>query len=203
MKLSSAQVQRFWREWAITCKVRSWTRPGMTTGEIDAKRKELLAHCGFRSLTEVDRTDGFTAVLHTVIAERGDSIRSAHETIDPSLNQARILRNQILTELIPCLELYITDVRAYINELARFLKIREAFGEVDLTRLNFSQLKQVQYTLSARLNAKRNESGESIHDMKIRAQVPCDCAQCRRPEFVRQEVTAGEVPESETEPSPL
>ena len=118
MKLSPAQVQRFWSEWSVACAVLHWTRAdGLTAAEIDARRKEFLARCGFSSLTEVDRVAGFTKVLNELLVLQGASLDAARETMQPSLNQARVLRHQLLTELIPCLELNIADVRAYITEI--------------------------------------------------------------------------------------
>jgi hypothetical protein len=39
------------------------------------------------------------------------------EADDPTINQARVQRNYILTELIPCLELYVADVAGFIAEI--------------------------------------------------------------------------------------
>jgi len=202
MNLSPAQVQRFWREWAATCKARNWTREaGLTASQIDAHRKDLLAACGFNSLTQVDRTDGFTKVLHETIALRGDSLKSAMETVDAALNQARVLRNQILTEIIPCLELYRREELA--EDLAKIMEDKNRWWKLDrpsrgMTLMDLdarpifrtdratggqkymgSQLSQMQWTLSRWLNDLRNEAGDTIHDMRTRAGVPCTCAICR------------------------
>jgi hypothetical protein len=184
MILSDAQVQRFWREWAKTCQIMNWTREaGMTSAQIDAKRKELLAACGFSSLTKVDRTAGFTKVLNELLVIQGTSLKAAHETIDPSLNEARILRNHILTELVPCLELYVEDVRVFLTQImedkTRYRKTDRPDRDLNLMDLNAGQLKHMQFTLAARLNDKRKAAGDTIHDMKIKASVPCSCAECR------------------------
>lgn len=183
MKLSPAQVQRFWREWSTTCKVMNWTREaGLNAGQIDKHRKELLAACGFNSLTVVDRTAGFTKVLNELLVLQGVSLKAAHETIDPSLNESRILRNNILTGLIPCLKLYEPDVRSYLTTIieakSRYRTTDRPDRELTLMDLDAGMLKQTQFTLAARLNDKRKAAGESIHDMKIRAYVPCNCAKC-------------------------
>ena len=186
MILSPAQVQRFWREWASTCKVMSWTRDaGLTAGQIDAHRKEFLRQCGFDSLTAVDRTAGFTKVLNELQVLQGTSLKAAHEAVDPSLNECRILRHNILTQLIPCLELYIEDVRGYLTEIVeaktRYRKTDRPMREQTLMDLSAGQLRQIQFTLSARLNDKRRAAEDSIHDMRTRASVPCSCAKCRQP----------------------
>ena len=180
MILSPAQVQRFWREWASTCKALGLTRAsGLTAGQIDERRKAFLRECGFDSLTQVDRTAGFTRVLNELIVLRGESVRAARETVDPSLNECRILRHNILTKLIPCLELYVPDVRSYLSEV--LFHQGAQMRTLDLMQLTAGQLRRLQYTIAARLNAQRRAAGDSIHAMRQRASVACDCAQCRQP----------------------
>ena len=90
MILSSPQVQRFWREWAATCKVMHWTRDaGLTAAAIDAKRKEFLKGCGFDSLTQVDRVDGFTNVLKELQLLQGTDLQAAREADDRGQCQAK------------------------------------------------------------------------------------------------------------------
>ena len=184
MNLSASQVQRFWREWAATCKVMSWTRDaGVTAAQIDAKRKEFLRGCGFESLTLVDRTAGFTRVLNELIVLQGSSLKAAQETIEPARNECRILRHQILTDLIPCLELYVEDVRSYIAEIVetktRYRRTDRPTKPQTLMDLDAGQLRQVRFTLAARLNTKRGQAGDTIHDMRTRAGLGCTCAVCR------------------------
>lgn len=179
----------------------NWTKAaGMTAAEIDAKRKEFLARCGFKSLTEVDRTEGFTRVLNELLVMQGVSLQAAKETVDPSLNQARVLRHQILTEIIPCLELYRGD--ALTSDLAKIMEDKNRWWKLDrpergMTLMDLdarpiyrtdrgtskqkycgSQLSQMQWTLSRWLNDLRNQAGHTVHDMRIKANVPCDCAVC-------------------------
>ena len=200
MKLSTAQVQRFWREWPKSCKAMGWTKAnGMSAGEIDAKRKEFLQRCGFDSLTKVDRVDGFTKVLNELLVLQGTDLKAAREADDSSINQARVQRNYILTELVPCLELYIADVSGFMAEIMedknRWWKIDRPARGMTLLDLDAKpiyrtdratgelkefpgQLKQMIYTLSARLNDKRNAAGDTIHEMKMKAGVPCNCSIC-------------------------
>jgi hypothetical protein len=208
MNLTAPQVQRFWREWARACKAQGWTRAaGMSAAEIDVKRKEFLARCGFDSLTKVDRVDGFTKVLNELLILVGESVAAGIESEDLTINRARVLRNQILTEIIPCLELYVEDLRGYLTAIMedknRWWKIDRPARDISIMDLDAkpifrrdkktgelkqwpSQLEQFQYTLSARLNVKRNEAGDTIHQMKTKAHVPCHCSQCgpRRPVMV-------------------
>lgn len=201
MKLSTAQVQRFWREWPKSCKAMGWTKAnGLSAAEIDQKRKEFLVRCGFNSLTEVDRVDGFTRVLKELQVLQGTDLKAGIEAGDLSINLARTLRHQILTELVPCLELYVADVRAYMTEIMqdknRWWKIDRPVREMTIMDLDAkpifhtdratgelkpwpSQLEQLRYTLAARLNTLRGDAGDTIHEMKLKAKVPCVCALCR------------------------
>ncbi len=193
-----------------------WTRAkGMSAKEIDAKRKEFLLRCGFKSLTEVDRTDGFTKVKNELLVLQGVSLKAAQETIDPALNQARVLRNQILTEIIPCLEYYRReqlpfDIIKIMEDKNRWWKIDRPACHMTLMDLDArpifrtdrvtgeqkylgSQLSQMQWTLSRWLNDLRNQAGDTIHDMRTKAGVPCNCAACSRP-LVTVIHTASDVP---------
>lgn len=178
-----------------------WTKTNrLSAPEIEAKRKEFLARCGFDSLTKVDKVAGFTKVLNELLVLQGFSLKAARESDDPTINQARVARNYILTDLVPCLELYVADVAGFMSEIMedknRWWKIDRPARSMTLMDLDAkpvyrtdratgelkefpSQLKQMIYTLSARLNDKRKEAGDTIHEMKIKANVPCTCSLCR------------------------
>ncbi|HEV2692266.1 MAG TPA: hypothetical protein VG347_05165 [Verrucomicrobiae bacterium] len=230
MKLSTAQVQRFWREWAATCRINNWTREaGLTAVQIDGHRKELLARCGFQSLKDVDRVAGFTKVLAELGVAQGTNLQAAREADDGSINDGRVIRNQILTEIVPCLELYIEDVRAYITSIiedkSRWWKLDRPAREMSIMDLDTrpifvtdastgdqkewpSQLDQIRMTLTARLNTARNDAGDSIHDMKIRAGVKCFCAtHCRKKAKVTLPpavlAALAQAEQEETEPNPF
>jgi hypothetical protein len=151
-----------------------------------------------------------------------------------------VLRTQILSEIIPCLELYVADVREYLvtimEDKNRWWKIDRPVRDITIMDLDArpvfrrdrktsltkefpSQLEQLQYTLSARLNTKRNENTLApnyahlqrpepftIHEMKLAAEVPCFCAKCRkaaRAGQVERVIIAPLVPESVVEKSPF
>lgn len=205
MNLSPDQLKKFWQLWPQACRANGWTREaGLTTAEIDAKRKEFLASCGFESLTTVDRTTGFTKVKNGLLVLIGASLQSGLEVGDPTLNKARNYRHVIMNDLTPCLALYVEDVAGYITAIMedknRWWKIDRPACEITLEDLDAkpivrrlknadgkwepkefpSQLEQLVMTLAARLNVLRNKSDESIHTMKTRAGVPCGCKQCSR-----------------------
>lgn len=199
MNLSASQVKEFWRLWPQACRAQHWTREdGLTTADIDLKRKEFLAGCGFKSLTLVDRTDGFTRVLNGLKVLIGVSVKAGLEVGDPTLNKARNIRHVIANEIEPCLAVYVQDVYAYITAIMedknRWWKLDKPARDITLEDLDAkpifrrgkdgnlqewpSTLEQLLMTLNARLHAKRREAGHSIHDMKVAARVPCHCKAC-------------------------
>jgi len=200
MNLSPAQVQRFWREWPKSCKAMNWTKAaGLSATEIDAKRKEFLLRCGFDSLTKVDRVDGFTKVLKELLVLQGVDVDAGIESEDLTINKARTIRHFILTDLVPCLELYLPDVRGYMTSIMedknRWWKIDRPVRDITLMHLDAkpvhrwdvktksmkdfpSQLEQMKWTLAARLNTLRGEAGHTVHQMRTSAGLSCTCAAC-------------------------
>lgn len=221
MKITSAQRISIMKLWGRVCKDRQWK-----SSDRDLRLKTFgdLVGRPLASTDDVGRVDECTKLMKGLEAMLGISIQAAREADDPTINRARVLRYQIVNEIVPCLELYISDVRSYIAEIMadknRWWKIDRPAREIDITDLDAkpiirtdkltgqlrefpSQLEQLQYTLTARLNAKRKEAGHTVHDMKIKARVPCSCSKCVRIEFIRQEVTAGETHEPEHEEQPF
>lgn len=198
MKLSPAQVKEFWRLWPQACRANGWTKDaGLTTAEIDARRKEFLSGCGFKSLTLVDRTDGFTRVVNGLKVLIGTSIKAGMELDDPTLNKARNFKHVIMNELMPCLAVYEEDVAGYITTIMedknRWWKIDRPARDISLEDLDAkpiyrvkngvltefpSTLEQLMMTINARLHSKRKSAGDTIHEMKVAAQVECDCSKC-------------------------
>lgn len=207
MNLSKDQVNKFWSLWAQACRKQGWMREaGMAAGEIDAKRKELIARCGFNSLTKVDRMDGFTKVKNELLILISDNtnLKAAAESENPLLNQARVFKFKIMNELLPCLALYVADVPAYITSIMedknRWWKIERPACDITLEDLDAkpimrrvknnsglwepkefpSTLEQLMMTLNARIHAKRRAAGHTIHEMKLGAGLECNCAACSR-----------------------
>ncbi len=198
MKLSPAQVSTFWRLWQRACVANAWTRDqGMPASAVEAKRKEVLAECGFDSLTKVDRTDGFTKVKNKLLILIGESIQAGKEDQDPTENRARTHRWVIEKEIIPCLALYIEDVTGYIAQILadhiRHYKTDRPTRPPTLGDLTPAQMKSVLMTLSARLNEKRASSGDTLHEMKTKAGLECDCAGCSRGRVILKHVVSSAV----------
>lgn len=216
MILAPKQVKEFWCLWPQACRANNWTKDGgMSAAAIDAKRKEILRECGFESLTEVDRTDGFTKVKNKLLILIGVDVKAGTEDQDPTENKGRTHRYVIAKEIIPCLALYEEDVTGYVASviagLTRHYKTDRPERPPTLEDLSAkptfkkrggkwikgpSQALQALMTLSARLDDKRKAAGDTVHDMKIKAGLECDCARCcERRRFVAREVAAGEVHE--------
>lgn len=194
MKLSEDQVKLFWRLWAAACRYQGWTRQrGLTSAQIDVKRKELLARLGFGSLHDVDRRAGFGRVKSELLA-LADNLRGAVEADHPEMDGARRKRYLITFELIPCLALYVEDPVGYVEQILRDKFRISPASPVDLEALSIdpdirtrmgvlherpSELDQAMMTLTARLQALRKAAGHTIHAMRIGARLPCHCRLCR------------------------
>jgi hypothetical protein len=133
-----------------------------------------------------------------------DDLPAAIETDDPTIGEARRIRNVITTQILPCLALYEPSTRDYlqtvISGLVRWYKTDRPIRPPTLDDLDArpiigtrngrpqespSQLHQALMTLSARLDAKRRAAKHTLHDMKILAKVPCHCRICMQPRPAR------------------
>lgn len=201
--------------WGRVCRDRGWK-----SGDKDfrlAKFSEIIGR-PIASANDIERVDECTKLMKELQAMLGVSVKAGIEADNLYINRARVLRNVILTELVPCLELYVEDVNAYITAIIedknRWWKIDRPgrgmtlmdltaepirkFDPKTRTMKEFpSQLDQMVYTLSACLNGSgrvyrgkksrlgfRVAAGHTLHQMKMLAGVPCDCADCVRASVV-------------------
>lgn len=183
MLLNEKQVKSFWRLWPQACRANGWTKErGLSASEIEAKRKEVLRACGFDSLTRVDKRDGFTKVKNRLLILIGTDLKAAGEDQDTTANTARMHRHVIEKEIIPCLVLYVEDVTGYvatiIADAIRHYKIDRPTRPPTLGDLTPEQMHRALMTLSARLNQKRRAARDTIHDMKTKAGLECNCRLC-------------------------
>jgi len=194
MTITPAQRISIMRTWQRVCKDRGWK-----SSDRDLRLQtfgELIGRA-IASTDDVGRIDECTKLMKGLTAMLGVSLQAAREADDTSINQGRVLRHQIAGELIPCLELYIQDVPSYITTIiedkSRWWKLDRPARSMTILDLSAapifrtvngearefpSPLKQLQFTLAARLNSLRKAAGHSIHDMKIKASVPCGCSAC-------------------------
>ena len=214
MSITKSQRITIMKLWQRVCKDRDWK---------SSDREFRLAKFGeiigrpLASSDDIERIDECTKLMQELTAMLGVNLQAARESDDLSINRARVLRNQIAGELIPCLELYIADVPAYLTAIMedknRWWKIDRPARAITLDDLDAkptwrkgkdgkpsigpSQLQQLQWTLSARLNELRNAAGDTIHDMRIKAKLPCACARCVS---TTNSVPKMDIPEMATRP---
>lgn len=191
MQLTQAQLTLWWRSWAAACRTQGWTREaGLSSAQIDAKRREIMAALGYRSLTEIDNA-GFDRLLARV-RTLADNLRGAIDEVRPSNTHARRLLWKI-EWLTKCLALYLGGkdrAEAYVRSICadKFewkdnlprnyyaLSAERAPGKED------SELDHLRITLTARLNGRtglRAQAGDTVHDMCTKAGVLCACEPCK------------------------
>ena len=218
MNISDSQRVSIMVLWGKVCKDRGWKSSDKSFRL--AKFSEILGR-PLASTNDVERLDECTKLMAELKCLLGVSVQAGQEACDPTLNRARVIRNQILTEIVPCLELYRgdklpADIADIMEDKNRWWKLDRPGRGITLMDLDDwpifrydkaagkkkfcgSQLKQMQWTLSRWLNELRNQAGDSIHDMKKKANVACDCAACKKAEFLRQEVTDDEPVQDSTD----
>ena len=156
--------------WSKVCKDRGWKASDKALRL--AKFSEIIGR-PIASSDQIERIDECTKLMKELQAMLGVSVQAALEADNLYINRARVLRNVILTELVPCLELYVADVNAYIAEIMedknRWWKIDRPSRGMTLMDLSAepirkfdfktrtmkefpSQLDQMVYTLSSCLN---------------------------------------------------
>jgi hypothetical protein len=205
MNLSHDQVKRFWYLWKQVCLANAWTKDaGLSAADIDARRKAILRECGFASLTTVDRTAGFTKVKNKLLILIGTDLQAAQEDQDATANTSRNHRWVIEKEILPCLALYLEDVTGYVAgilaDTLRHYKTDRPTRPPGLGDLTPAQMHRTLMTLSARLNAKRKSAGDTIHEMRTKAGVRCDCAGCVRGRAILQTISTTPKPVLVDEP---
>jgi len=198
MTITESQRITIMQLWGRVCKDRKWQTSDKTFRL--AKFSELLGR-KLESTNGVERIKECTKLMNELKCLLGISIQAGKEATDPSLNAARVLRNQILTEIIPCLELYrgeklTADLAGIMEDKNRWWKLDRPVRGMTLMDLDArpifrtdratgekkfcgSQLSQMQWTLARWMNDLRNEAGDTIHQMKMKAGVPCTCAECQ------------------------
>jgi len=194
--MSPKQTQLYWREWA--CVVRARRARGEDAS--DAVRKELHKRAlgKEKSSKELNNRD-FDAVLGVFRAE------SQSANVAAQVRQIRQPRARLLgkvAELVACLELYHPDADGYVREIIRdkfcggsVLKVEKVTDLSSEPRMMWdrrtgkdeerpSQLLQLVMTLERAVNGRagyRAGACDSVHDMKMKAGLKCDCMICSSP----------------------
>lgn len=176
MKLSKAQVTLFWRLWSQACRAQGWDK--FPREEIEVRRKELLRGCGFASLKDVDGKGGFDRVKQALLLAQ-DSVAAGLE--DEDEQEARRLRWVVRKQVLPALGLYVEHPEAYMQRLIADKFCRGGGRELTLDDLSNSpnvrdveesdsDLRQLVWTLTARLDSLRTTFGHSRLEMAARIQ---------------------------------
>jgi hypothetical protein len=142
MLLTPEQQKKFWRDWSAVVRQNHWTQE-----QAEAQRHALLQRAGFDSLRQVDRTDGYTAVLRELAAAREDLGALLHA--DAAANRKRILKYKILHLANKISLTKLTGTNNYLNAL-----MLDKFGHLRLDDLTEPQMTQLRNTLAARATTK-------------------------------------------------
>ena len=188
-----SQVIALQQIWGRVAKSRGWK-----SGDRE-RRMAVLSDCAGRPLessAEIGRMDEFTRVKHRLEAMLGESVQAGLEADDPWPNRRRVMLHQIVSVMVPCLERYGVEVVPFVRALVRdkggAWGLGMEWSEVHLTDLPIEPLRrvdggvspgpltQIRDTLARCLDRRRQERGESVHEMHAGAGVPCPCAGCRR-----------------------
>lgn len=154
-------------------------------------RHDLFEEAGLGRISagDIDHLRGFDVLKARCLAILQDT------NVNAQLRQQAQPTRRKLTRLeftLRCLALYVTDVEAYVAHICL-----DKFGTPDRHDLSDrrppprengeirpSQVEQLVMTLSGRLNGRkglRNQAGDTLHDMKLKAGLPCDCTACSIP----------------------
>lgn len=177
--------------WPAACRAQGWDK-----NDRDLRLRVLseAVKRPIKSASDLDTREDIDAVK-AYLGALTDNLDAAREVDDPTIGKARRLRSLILNQIVPCLSLYEPNPMGYVQTvitgLARWnttdyptrpptLDDLDAKPIISERRQSPSQLDQAVMTLSARLNSKRKQAGDTIHDMRLRAGLECNCAQCAR-----------------------
>ncbi len=200
--------------WPAACRAQGWKVSDRT------KRLEVLSAAVKRpinSANELNSKEDIGAVK-AHLGMLADNVAATVETDRPDMDRARRLRFTI-AEHLKCLALYHENAPAWLASVIRD-KFKHGSRAMPLTLDDLSaapiigrggreipsQLDQVVMTLARAIQAKRKEQGDTIHTMKTRAGVFCNCAQCQKPQrrvFVMpapEAVTPDGQPEDDNNP---
>lgn len=202
--MTTAQTKRYWAMWRDACRAQGWTtKAGWNTAQIEEQRYQMHREVlGVESSKDIDEHDGFTKIKEWLLDKA--NVINNNSAID---NPRRTSLWKIRHELLPCLALYEPNMDGYLKTLlaVRF-RIAEGCGTMeDLSveprivdgKERASQMEMLKFTLSARVNAKRKESGDTGHEMCAKARVHCACKQCGGSVPVRAAVAMVETPTPE------
>lgn len=167
--------------WPKACKSQGWNR---NDREFRLKVLSIALKRKIESASEIQTKGEFDSII-AYLGFASDDIDKTTETDHPEIGSARRKRKKI-EEQLKCLGVYHPSPYGYLNKI-----IRDKFGRVgldDLTdalivgddgREHPSQLDQVLYALGRGIQSRRTAAKDSIHDMLLKAGLPCYCVRCK------------------------
>ena len=175
--MTPAQIKLYWRDWAAV-------RRADPAADRHALHVRALGRDVSSKTLNNNQLDEVLKVFRAVArsADVGAQIRLQDQERERTL--------YAIEKQLRCVALY-RDADAYLatvikekfrgakslDDLGDKPRIRCQPGTTDLQE-GPSDLTMLIYTLAARLNGLRNAAGDSIHAMKTKAGVRCDCAPC-------------------------
>ena len=144
MLLTPPQLKRFWSKqdgWPVIVKAHGWDA---INGEL--QRKALLRRAGFDSLTQVDRLEGFTAVLKEMAILQDNLAGMLHADANPQ----RVLIHTI------------NELAARLGQPYADKICRNRFGHTRLEDLCLDDLANHRSTLTARLASRRRAAKAAL-----------------------------------------
>lgn len=85
---------------------------------------------------------------------------------------------KIRNEQVKCIAVYRGNFASYINKILRD-RFKRTVDVNTLADMPTEDVRKAMMTFAGRINYLRKEAGDTIHDMKMKAKLPCDCAICQ------------------------
>lgn len=189
--MTEAQHASYFKLWASACKAQGWNK--LPTAAREAKRREVHVQVfgAPKSAKDINHTNDFGAIKAKFEFLAGQ-LRGAMEDGEREPDEKRRLLWVMRRRLFPQLALYVMDnPERYVESILkeRFKLFKGISSPDDLSAKSRigadgkpkpSPLLMLVMTFSARIDAMRRASGDSVHAMNHRAKTPCKrgCAEC-------------------------
>lgn len=164
--------------WPNACAAQGWDVKDRE------RRLEVLSEAVGRELESANDLDsrGDVDKVKSHLGMLADSVQGAIEVDHPEEGQGRRLRVG-LRDLVKCIGVYHPAPEAYLRKIIE--GICNKGSRFDLPGIDGlsasghpSQLHQVLTATARAVHGKRRQAGDSVHGMKTRAGVQCNCALC-------------------------